>query len=278
MKESVFIPKIVIFDSGVGGLTIYQSIKQQLPNATYIFVSDNAAFPYGTKSDDDLITRVTTVINNVVDRYNPDLIVIACNTASTIVLPILRNKLEISVIGVVPAIKPAAELTKSKTIGLLATPATINRAYTNELIDEFAADCTVIRVGSSRLVEIAEGHLYGDRLNVSNIETELQPLLLHKKLDTLILACTHFPLLNKEIEYIFKSKNHHAELIDSALGVTNRVMHVLSQIFDKKNNFSKTEQSNSGSSFAVFTLDLAPTSAFTAKLKQLGFSTIETLS
>ena len=267
-------PKIVIFDSGVGGLTIYQEIKRQLPTANYIFVSDNAAFPYGTKSEQDLISRVTKVIDDVVQKYGPDLLVIACNTASTIVLPLLRNKLSIPVVGVVPAIKPAAEKTKSKIIGLLATPATINRVYTEQLINEFAADCNVVRVGSSRLVEIAEQSLYGNNVEQSVIAAELTPFFIHDDLDSLVLACTHFPLLNKEIMSVFGSKKHSIQLIDSAFGVTKRVVHLLSSV---KDNEANSHQQQLLSSVAVFTQKLTSHSIFAQKLSNIGLSKIETL-
>ena len=121
---------IAVFDSGVGGLSIYQEIVKQCPDHNYVFISDNLAFPYGTKNEDDLIGRVLTVIDQVDKQYHPDLLVVACNTASTLALPALRQQFKFPIVGVVPAIKPAAKITKSKVIGLLATPGTIARSYT----------------------------------------------------------------------------------------------------------------------------------------------------
>ena len=153
--------RIVIFDSGVGGLSIYQEVVKKCPNHDYVFVSDNLAFPYGTKPEAELIERVVSVVKVVEEQYKPDLLVVACNTASTIALPSLRSRFNFPIVGVVPAIKPAAKLTKSKVIGLLATPGTIARSYTQSLIDDFAQDCTVVKVGSSKLVGMAEQKICG---------------------------------------------------------------------------------------------------------------------
>ncbi|MCL4164090.1 UNVERIFIED_CONTAM: hypothetical protein GTU68_047005 [Idotea baltica] len=188
---------IAIIDSGVGGLSIYQEIKKQLPDRQYIFVSDNQAFPYGTKPEKELKKRVFEIVERVIAQFQPELIVIACNTASTVVLPPLRERFELPIVGVVPAIKPAAQLTKTNVIGLLATPATIARVYTDQLIKDFAPNCDVIKVGSSRLVEIAEDKLNDRPVDIDQIKAEIQPLIDSNKMDTLVLACTHFPLLNK---------------------------------------------------------------------------------
>ena len=160
--------RVAVYDSGVGGLSILQALMQSLPDLEYLFVSDNAAYPYGTKAEDEVLARANVVVRELIDRYSPEALVIACNTASTVCLPSLRSRFDIPIIGVVPAIKPAAQESSSKTIGLLATPATIKRAYTQGLIDEFAENCEVIRVGSSRLVDIAEMKLRGQ--DVSNDE------------------------------------------------------------------------------------------------------------
>lgn len=215
--------RITIFDSGVGGLSIYSEVSRRLPGHEFVFVSDNQCYPYGNKAEDWLIERVQQLGQRVVEHCSPDVFVVACNTASTIVLPALRETLAIPVVGVVPAIKPAAKLSKTKHLGLLATPGTIARAYTNDLIKEFAADCTVSNVGSSRLVELAEQKLRGEKIDLSILEAELEPLLDNKKIDVLVLACTHFPLLNNEIESVFNANDHSIKLVDSAKGIANRV-------------------------------------------------------
>ena len=139
---------IVIYDSGVGGLSIFQEIIERSPGHHFVFVSDNQAFPYGTKTEAELKHRVLAVSSEIAKRYKPDILVVACNTASTVVLPLLREKFEFHVVGVVPAIKPAAQITATKVIGVLATPATVERDYTKKLMKDFADDCNVVAIGS----------------------------------------------------------------------------------------------------------------------------------
>ena len=258
--------RIAIFDSGVGGLSIYTEIKQQLPDSQYIFVSDNEAFPYGTKDENELKHRVLEVVERINHQFAPDLLVIACNTASTVVLPLLRDKFSFPIVGVVPAIKPAAQLTKSNIIGLLATPATINREYTDQLIDDFATDCDVIKVGSSRLVQIAEDKLHGRNIDQQQIKTEIQPLLESENIDIIVLACTHFPLLNKEIKEIVNVK-HDVCLLDSGEGIANRVVHLLAE--------TQTKENKSEPSVAVFTELTSLSPMFKAQL--VGFSFANTI-
>lgn len=216
-------PSVLVFDSGVGGLSICQSILLHCPGVCIIYVADNASFPYGTKSEDYLRSRITTVLSKQCEQYQPDILVIACNTASTLVLSDLRDMLTIPVVGVVPAIKPAAESTKTGAIGLLATPATVQREYTDQLVDDFAAHCDVIRVGSSRLVEMSERYLRGAGVN----QTELADILagffcesLSRSVDKIVLGCTHFPLLKPHLE---RCVPHAIEWIDSGSAIAKRI-------------------------------------------------------
>jgi len=250
-------PGIAIIDSGVGGLSIYKEIKKQLPDHHYIFVSDNQAFPYGTKQEDQLKQRVFEIVERVLKQFQPDLLVIACNTASTVVLPLLREHFSLPIVGVVPAIKPAAEQSKSKTIGLLATPATIKRPYTDELIDKFAANCQVVRVGSSRLVEIAEEKLLGNKVVLSEVETILQPFFEADHLDIIVLACTHYPLLNNEINELIKVNNYSISLIDSGRGIANRVVQL-------------SQNNTTAPSISAFTKLDGLSEVFLAGLRELG--------
>ena len=173
--------KILIFDSGVGGLSISSGLAENLPMAELILLSDNAYFPYGEKKDVELIHRVSEILIKAELQLKPDCIVIACNTASTVALETLRKALKVPIIGVVPAIKPAAELSRSKVIGLLATPATVNRTYTADLISKYASECTLISVGTTRLVEIAEMKLRGENINVSEVREILNPIIKAEK-------------------------------------------------------------------------------------------------
>ncbi len=191
--------RILIFDSGVGGLSILRAIRQRLPEQDYIYASDNGAFPYGLKSQNFLVQRVDTVLRALIRTEQPDIIVIACNTASTVALPVIRGHFGAPVVGVVPAIKPAAAISRTGVIGLLGTPATVERAYTQQLIDDFASHCTVLKLGSSRLVDIAEQALRGQAVSPEELKEILAPLLQVEQLDTIVLACTHFPLLGEDL-------------------------------------------------------------------------------
>jgi len=194
--------QVLVFDSGVGGLSIIKEIRELLPNISITYASDNAYFPYGEKDEAELIERVDSVLHHLVEMFKPQVIVVACNTASTVALPRVRDRFEQDIIGVVPAIKPAAQLSKSKCIALLATPGTIQRPYTKQLITDFADDCEVLTLGSSDLVNIAEAKLRGEAIHKDEIEGALSPLLEHESfhlVDTIVLACTHFPLLKQEL-------------------------------------------------------------------------------
>lgn len=260
--------RIAIFDSGVGGLSIYSEVSRRLIGHEFVFISDNQCYPYGDKSEDWLIKRVQQLGKRVVERCSPDAFVVACNTASTIVLPALRETLDIPIVGVVPAIKPAARLSKTKHIGLLATPGTIARKYTDQLINEFASDCTVSKVGSSKLVELAEQKLRGTPVDLSVLEAELEPLLENKKMDVLVLACTHFPLLNNELEELFKSNNHRVKLLDSATGIANRV----SSLIDDMQITVSTTLDTATKNQAFFTRELDTQDFLIKQLERIGLS------
>lgn len=222
-------PRILVFDSGVGGLSITREIQQRLPWLSIVYASDNAAFPYGTKTEEVLIERVQQVMGALLKLYSVDLVVIACNTASTLTLPQLRESFPLPFVGVVPAIKPAAESSHSKVIGLLATPATVARPYTHNLIQAHAADCTVISIGSSELVQIAERKLRGEIIADSEIAPITQAFMNadgSRSLDRLILACTHFPLLRDELS---RNLPERVKLIDSGSAIAKRVEFLLNE-------------------------------------------------
>ncbi|MBC7658418.1 MAG: glutamate racemase [Chitinophagaceae bacterium] len=211
---------VMVFDSGVGGLSVLEAIRKHAPHLSYCFVGDSAGLPYGDKSDAWLVDRVPRVIAGALEKVQCQLLVVACNTASTIVLPPLRSQFSFPVIGVVPAIKPAAALSSSKIIGLLATPATIKRPYTDALIEEFARDCRVIKVGSSRLVAIAEEKMRGHPVSRDELMNILKPFA-DSNPDVVVLGCTHFPLLHQEIAELLPS----IRWIDSGAAVAKRVLH-----------------------------------------------------
>ncbi len=192
---------IVIFDSGVGGLSIYQEVKRKLPGLKVVYCSDTMGFPYGPKPEQEVIERTSHCLNRLYQIYHPALMVIACNTASTISLPRVRQELNIPVVGVVPAIKTASEHSLNRCIGLLATPGTIARDYTEQLIRQHASDCHVIKVGSSELVQLAEAFLRGGVVSQETLQNIIQPFFNGRhQPDTIVLGCTHFPLLCDQLQ------------------------------------------------------------------------------
>lgn len=217
--------RVLIFDSGVGGLSVYQEIYTQLPSLQYIYAFDDAGFPYGELPEAVLIERTQHIVSLLVERHHIDLVVIACNTASTVVLPTLRAQLSMPVVGVVPAIKPAALISKQKAVGLLATPATVERDYTNQLISQFASDCEVYRIGSTRLVEVAEEKLRGQTVSLDELAGILAPW--QGKVDSIVLGCTHFPLIKAEIAQAFGAS---VQIVDSGLAIANRVKSLLGEV------------------------------------------------
>jgi glutamate racemase len=218
-------PRILVFDSGVGGLSVLAEIHSRIPRARLIYACDNEAFPYGTMGEEALVTRVDTVLRALISRLDPDILVVACNTASTLALPRIRAHFAKPVVGVVPAIKPAAALSRTRVIGLLATPGTVNRAYTRQLIDDFAGDCTVVRVGSSELVDMAEAKVRGVAPDPDRLRAIVAPLFDNPATDTLVLACTHFPLLRQELETVAPRSVHW---VDSGEAIARRVESLLS--------------------------------------------------
>jgi glutamate racemase len=193
---------VLVFDSGLGGLTVLREIARQRPDLHLIYAADDAAFPYGRLADKLLVDRVVTVIDNFVARLNPALVVIACNTASTLALPALRRRFPIPFVGTVPAIKPACEKSKTKRVSVLATPGTVQRDYTQALIREFGVGSKVTLVGSERLASLAEAALNGEQISDEAITAEIQPCFIDEgtRTDTIVLACTHYPLILDRLE------------------------------------------------------------------------------
>ncbi len=195
-------PRILLFDSGMGGLTVARAVAKQLPHAHLVYSADNAAFPYGAWEEQDLVARIVMVMGKLIDAVKPDVVVMACNTASTIALAELRAIYKVPFVGTVPAIKPAAAQTKTGVIGVLATPGTVSREYTHALIHTFAYHCTVLLHGAPRLAEIAEQKLRGHPVDLEELRQEVAPVFRKrdgKSTDVVVLGCTHYPLLTEDI-------------------------------------------------------------------------------
>jgi len=191
-------PTILVFDSGLGGLTVFAEVRKARPDARLVYAADDAGFPYGRLSEVALVTRVVAVMARLMVQHAPDLVVIACNTASTLVLPHLRRRFAVPFVGTVPAIKPAAERSSTRHIAVLATPGTVARDYTRGLIETFAGDCRVTLVGSQRLAALAEAELRGEPVPDEAIRAEIAPCFSEtdgRRTDVVVLGCTHYPLL-----------------------------------------------------------------------------------
>ncbi len=152
---------VLIFDSGLGGLTVYREVAAARPDADFLYVADDAAFPYGALPEPALISRVVALMGELIAAHRPDLVVIACNTASTIVLAELRKNFTVPFVGTVPAIKPACAASVTRRVSVLGTEATVQREYTRALIRDYAGDCQVTLVGSKKLAGYAEDELAG---------------------------------------------------------------------------------------------------------------------
>jgi glutamate racemase len=213
----------------MGGLTVAKEIRALAPEISVDYAADTGFFPYGDKSDEALRTRLPDVAAALVETVRPDVFVIACNTASTLALEEVRKRLTIPVVGTVPAIKPAAAESRTGVIGLLATPGTIRRAYTARLIDEFASDVTVILHGSVELVRLAEAFAAGERYDLSGFAAAQTPIFeapAGDRVDTIVLACTHFPLVRDELS---AAAPRPVRYIDSGAAIARQTLRVLSE-------------------------------------------------
>lgn len=214
----------MLFDSGVGGLTVLAELRKVLPQAPVIYVADSAGLPYGAKSEAEVAARVCGLLGRMAERWQPRLICIACNTASTIALGMVREVLETPIVGTVPAIKPAAALTRTGVIGVLGTEATIRQSYVDRLEAAFAQGKTLIRHGAGGLVGLAEAKLRGEVVPAEAVLAQIEGLLAHphaESLDTVVLACTHFPLLADELHAAF---GPGVRFVDGATGIARRIV------------------------------------------------------
>jgi glutamate racemase len=192
------VPTILVFDSGIGGLTVFAEVLKARPDARYVYAADDAGFPYGPLSEQALAKRVLSVMERLIELHDPEVVVIACNTASTVVLPHLRERFSIPFVGTVPAIKPAAQTTRTGYVTVLATPGTVARDYTRDLVETYAAGCRVNLVGSRRLAGFAEAELAGAPVSDGELLEELSPCFIQDeggRTDVVALSCTHYPLL-----------------------------------------------------------------------------------
>ena len=223
-------PTILVFDSGLGGLTVLREIVRARPEVRDVYVADDAFFPYGQHTETELIARVVPLMGDLIATHRPDLVVIACNTASTLVLPALRARFSMPFVGTVPAIKPAAERTRSGLISVLATPGTVKRDYTGALIRDFAGHCEVTLVGAANLAALAEAKLAGEKVDPGMVRAEIEPAFREmdgRRTDHVVLACTHYPLLLDELA---AAAPWDVAWIDPAAAIARRIGDVLADL------------------------------------------------
>jgi len=254
-------PSILVFDSGVGGLTVFREIARARPDAGLTYVADDALFPYGKVPEATLIARVTTLMGRLIAAHSPDLVVIACNTASVQALPALRERFSVPFVGTVPAIKPACAASQSKRVSVLGTEATVAREYTHALIRNFGHGCDLTLVGSARLATFAEAALSGRAVDDEDIRAEIGPCFVEdgtERTDTIVLACTHYPLLLERFERLAPWP---VRWIDPAPAIARRVIDLVGP---------KTETPRPATARAIFTSDRKPSGDLAAALADFG--------
>lgn len=196
---------VLIFDSGVGGLSILREVRTTLPDQRIVYIGDDEGFPYGNWKEAELTTHIENLFERFISRYQPELAIVACNTASTLIMSTLRKRFNMKFVGTVPAIKPAAERTASGMISVLGTHRTIHSAYISNLVNEFAGDVDVNLVASPLLARMAEDHILGLPVDRSSLQKEISPCFKksgHHKTDIVVLGCTHYPFLANEMRKV----------------------------------------------------------------------------
>lgn len=213
--------KIALFDSGVGQLSVYQEIKKLLPKENFVIFADQKNMPYGGKTPAEIKRYVLEAAEFLINHHKVKMLVLACNTATVLALDDLRKNLSIPVIGVVPAIKPAAEKSKNRRIVNMSTPATAESPYLQKLINHFAKDCKVLKLGCPGLENAVEKMDEKETLRIikkySKIINKFNP-------DIVVLGCTHYPLVKKQI---IENLNPGIDVIDSGAAIARQVSKTL---------------------------------------------------
>jgi glutamate racemase len=260
-------PHVLVFDSGLGGLSVVNAIVNARLGVELFHLADTAFFPYGEKPDTALMERVPAVIRAGIEATSADLVIVACNTASTLALDVVRSQVSIPVVGVVPAIKPAVALTQTGTIGLLATPKTVTRSYTDQLIAEFGDGKQVLRHGAVGLAGAAEAKLAGETPDQEIFEAAISGIFDQKggdAVDVVVLACTHYPLVQAELEALAPRP---VTWVDSGEAIARRTAHLLQDQMDPAAPTLRTGLTTGGSDEATRRVLLG-----------FGFQTVEALS
>ncbi len=218
---------IGVFDSGVGGLSVYQHLRQLLPNERFIYYADTKNVPYGNKSGDEILLLTLQAVARLCKR-GCKLIVIACNSASAYALTAIRQRCSVPVVGLVPAVKPACKLTQTKKIAVLATKATLNGYLLNEVINEVAIPngVTVFKHFEPSLVPWVEQGMPIDN-QVANLLIDQTHLWAKAGVDVVVLGCTHYPFFKSFLQDEINKKNLAITLVDSGFAIAQRVQSLL---------------------------------------------------
>jgi glutamate racemase len=254
-------PTILVFDSGLGGLTVFREVARVRPDARFIYVADDAFFPYSRRGETELVARVVALMGELIAAHRPDLIVVACNTASTLVLPQLRERYEVPFVGTVPAIKPACAVSRTRRVSVLGTQATVSREYTRALIRDFANGADITLVGSANLAGLAEAELRGEAVGDQAVAAELAPCFVDaggRRTDTVVLACTHYPLLRDRFERLAPWP---VTFIDPAPAIARRVTDLIGRC---------DRHEADANARIVFTSGSVPSAALAAALTRFG--------
>ena len=253
-------PTILVFDSGLGGLTVFREIAAARPDADFLYVADDAGFPYGALAETALISRVVSLMTDLIAAQQPDLAVIACNTASTLVLPALRQKFQVPFVGTVAAIKPACAASVTRRVSVLGTEGTVAREYTRALIHDYAGDCQITLVGSKKLAGYAEDDIAGMPVSDAALRDEIAPAFVDDggRTDTVVLACTHYPLV---LDRIRRVSPWPVSFIDPAPAIARRVVNLLG---------SALPGAPAGTARAIFTSGNTPVAALARFGIQIG--------
>ncbi|MBX6427224.1 MAG: glutamate racemase [Variibacter sp.] len=263
MPRTIVSPTVLVFDSGLGGLTVFREIARARPDAAFVYAADDALFPYGRLAESELLARVLAVMEELVAAHRPDIVVIACNTASTVVLPALRERFAVPFVGTVPAIKPACAASVSKRISVLGTEATVKREYTHALVRQYGHGCRVTFVGSARLAAYAERELAGEPVENALLRAEVAPCFVEEagaRTDTVVLACTHYPLLTARLAALAPWP---VRWIDPAPAIARRVVDLIGP---------PARSAARVAAKAIFTSGRRPSPALAQALRTFGFA------
>ncbi|BAK83099.1 glutamate racemase [Komagataeibacter medellinensis] len=221
--------RILVFDSGIGGLGVVAQLRLLLPGVPIDYLADTAIFPYGEQPDSTLRQRIVSLLGQAIARLCPSVVVIACNTASTLALDSLRATYDVPFVGCVPPIKWAADRTRTGTIGLLATRATVRRPYLQELHIRFAPHCTLLAHGARGLADMAERAFRGEPPDRTQLAIELAGLFGQPggaAIDVVGIGCTHYTFL---LEALRESGPVGVAWLDPASAVARQTARVLAQ-------------------------------------------------